>query len=92
MTTILVVHRTEAPAVLGLIALCDEHTALLKRATWCGVDEVVGFSSIMACEACALLVGGAQTAEPAGPRPDPGFRPVWPLAEARTTQLIAAGS
>jgi hypothetical protein len=92
MTTILVVHRTEAPAVLGLIALCDEHTAIVKRATWCGVDEVIGFSSIMACEACALLVGGAHTGEPTGPRPDPRFRPVWPLAEARAIPSIAAGS
>ena len=82
LTTVLVVHETQAPAVLTLVALCDEHRAMLRRATWCGVDELVGFSSAMACEACALIdtPGALRLSPPAGT----GIRAVWPLADGRT--------
>ena len=52
MTTVVVVHATAEPNRPLLVALCDEHTALLHRAA--RIDELVGFSAIVACEACAL--------------------------------------
>jgi hypothetical protein len=58
MTTIVVVHATAAPNRPMLVALCDEHTALLHRAA--RIDELVGFSTIVACEACALTYDTAQ--------------------------------
>jgi hypothetical protein len=54
LSTVVVVHETVAPSVRRLLALCDEHAAILKRARWAGVDEIVGFSTVMECEACAL--------------------------------------
>ena len=53
MTTVVVVHATAAPNTPLLVALCDEHTALLHRAA--RIDELVGFSTSMDCEACALI-------------------------------------
>ena len=53
MTTVVVVHATAAPNQPLLVALCDEHTALLHKAA--RVDELVGFSTMMDCEACALI-------------------------------------
>jgi len=55
ITTVVVVHETDAPYVLRLLALCAEHAAVVKRASWAGVDEVVGFSTVMDCEACGLM-------------------------------------
>jgi hypothetical protein len=54
LSTVVVVHETVAPNVRRLLALCDEHAAILRRARWAGVDEIVGFSTVMECEACAL--------------------------------------
>jgi hypothetical protein len=54
MTTVVVVHETAAPGVQRLLALCADHAAVLKRVPWAGVDELVGFSTVMECEACAL--------------------------------------
>jgi hypothetical protein len=53
MTTVVVVHATTAPNRPLLVALYDEHTALLHRAA--RIDELVGFSTTMDCEACALM-------------------------------------
>ena len=55
LRTVVVVHETDAPDVRRLLALYDEHVALIKRARWAGVDEVVGFTSVMECEACDLM-------------------------------------
>jgi hypothetical protein len=61
LTTVVVVHATAAPDRPILAALCDEHTALLHRAA--RIDELVGFSTVMDCEACALLQGAASDAQ-----------------------------
>jgi hypothetical protein len=53
LTTVVVVHASSAPDWPLLAALCDEHTALLHRAA--RIDELVGFSTRMGCEACALV-------------------------------------
>ena len=53
VTTVVVVHATAAPNRPLLAALCDEHMALLHRAA--RIDELVGFSTRMDCEACALI-------------------------------------
>jgi hypothetical protein len=58
MTTVVVVHPTATPNRPLLVALCDEHTALLYRAA--RIDELVGFSTILDCEACALTSTTAQ--------------------------------
>ncbi len=55
MTTVVVVHETASPSVRRLLALCDEHVTILKRASWGRVDELVGFSTVMDCEACELV-------------------------------------
>ena len=55
LQTIVVVHETTAPDVRRLLALCDDHVAIVKRAPWADVDEVVGFSTVMDCEACKLM-------------------------------------
>jgi hypothetical protein len=52
MTTVVIVHASAAPNRPVLAALCDEHTALLHRAA--RIDELVGFSAIADCDACAL--------------------------------------
>jgi hypothetical protein len=55
MTTVVAVHETRAPADLCLVALCDEHITHLHRARWAHIDELVGFSTVMGCEACPLV-------------------------------------
>jgi hypothetical protein len=55
MTTVVVVHETATPEVLRLVALCEEHVKVLDRASWARLDELVGFSTVMGCEACALI-------------------------------------
>jgi hypothetical protein len=54
LTTVLLVHETRNTSVSVFVALCSEHAGLLKRARWAAVDELVGFSTIAECEACAL--------------------------------------
>ena len=61
MTTVVVVHATAAPNQPLLVALCDEHTALLHRAA--RIDELVGFSTTMDCEACALIAPTVSAAD-----------------------------
>ena len=61
MTTIVVVHATAAPTRPLLVALCDEHMALLYRAA--RIDELVGFSTIVGCEACALTCNTDQESQ-----------------------------
>jgi len=55
LTTVVVVHETASPTIRRLLALCSEHVAILKRASWGGVDELVGFSTVMDCEACEVV-------------------------------------
>ena len=57
LTTVVVVHHADAPAKQATVTLCDEHLASLREATWAGIDELVGFSAVMECEACALIDG-----------------------------------
>ena len=59
LTTVVVVHCADAPAKQATVTLCDEHLVALRRATWAGIDELVGFSAVMGCEACALIDGRA---------------------------------
>ncbi len=54
LTTLFVVHETRQPSTCAVIAVCSEHAALLKRASWAGIDELVGFSTVVDCEACAM--------------------------------------
>jgi hypothetical protein len=79
LTTVVVVHHTDAPARQSTLTLCDDHLVLLRRATWAGIDELVGFSAVMECEACALIDGRAAVG-PGGPtesRPrHPHLRPI----------------
>ena len=58
MTTVVVVHATATPNRPLLVAVCDEHMALLYRAG--RIDELVGFSMIVNCDACALTSTTAQ--------------------------------
>ncbi len=56
LATVLVVRELKpASETCAIVALCSEHTAMLKTARWARVEEVVGFSSLMHCEACALI-------------------------------------
>ena len=73
MTTVVVVHETAAPGVQRLLALCADHAAVLKRVPWAGVDELVGFSTVMECEACTPGAGlplqtNTSESRPARPR------------------------
>ncbi len=55
LSTIVIVHDRAAPEVRELIALCSRHLALLRgRVPWASVDEVVGSSSTLPCQICAL--------------------------------------
>jgi hypothetical protein len=55
LSTVVVVHDDAAPEVRQLLAPCREHLALRAGVGWAGVDEVIGTSRVLACEACALL-------------------------------------
>jgi hypothetical protein len=72
LTSVLVVHHNDTPAKQATFTLCDEHLVVLRRATWAGIDELVGFSAVMECEACALIDGraaeGRTTSTDAEPR------------------------
>lgn len=64
LTTVVIVHETAAPGVRGLVAVCSEHLRILERAPWARVDELVGFSSVMDCEACRLISHNALLEQP----------------------------
>jgi hypothetical protein len=64
LTTVVVVHETATPDIRCLVALCAAHERILERASWARVDELVGFSSIMDCEACALIPETTPTEQP----------------------------
>jgi hypothetical protein len=56
LATVLVVRELKpATDTCAIVALCSEHTRMLKAARWARIEEVVGFSSLMQCEACALI-------------------------------------
>ena len=56
LSTIVVVHAAAAPEARELMALCPDHLVLLQSGVpWAGLDEVVGASSVLPCEACVLL-------------------------------------
>jgi hypothetical protein len=59
LTTVVIVHETTAPELRVLVAVCSEHLRILDRAPWARVDELVGFSSVMDCEACRLIPDNA---------------------------------
>ena len=60
LATVLVVRELKpATETCAIVALCSEHTAMLKKARWARIEEVVGFSSLMHCEACALIAADA---------------------------------
>ena len=66
LTAVVVVREVATATATGcaIVALCAEHTAILKTARWARIEEVVGFSSLMHCEACTLIVDHAHI-EPA---------------------------
>jgi len=56
LATVLVVREVKsASETCAIVALCSEHTAMLETARWARIEEVVGFSRLMHCEACALI-------------------------------------
>jgi hypothetical protein len=56
LSTVVVVHNNAAPEGRQLMALCRDHLALLQAGIRrAGIDEVIGTSHVLACEACALL-------------------------------------
>ena len=60
LPTVLVVRELKpATETCAIVALCPEHTAMLKTGRWARIEEVVGFSSLMHCEACALIADDA---------------------------------
>ena len=71
LTTVVVVHHADAPAKQATVTLCDEHLVSLRGATWAGIDELVGFSAVMECEACASI--GSSPAE--SPADSARYRP-----------------
>jgi hypothetical protein len=56
LTSVVVVREVQTTSACAIVALCAEHTAMLETARWARIEEVVGFSSLMSCEACALIV------------------------------------
>ena len=64
LTTVVVVREVQTTSARAILALCAEHTAMLRTARWVRIEEVVGFSSLMHCEACALIADRADS-EPA---------------------------
>ena len=57
-TLVVVVHETNPPGVRQPMALCPAHLDALRHDSWAELDEVVGPSRQLACEACALLKTG----------------------------------
>ena len=72
LTAVVVVHEAAAPDVRRLVALCTEHMRILEGASWAGVDELVGFSSVMECEACRLIPEALPLEQLLAPRPRAG--------------------
>ena len=66
LTSVVVVREVQATSACAIVALCPEHTGILKTARWALLEEVVGFSSLMRCEACALIVDRTDTEPTAG--------------------------
>jgi hypothetical protein len=66
LTTVVVVREVHATSACAIVALCAEHTGMLETARWARIEEVVGFSSLMHCEACALIVDRAYIEPAAG--------------------------
>jgi hypothetical protein len=64
LTNVVVVREVHTTSACAIVALCAEHTAMLETARWARIEEVVGFSSLMDCEACSLMVARANS-EPA---------------------------
>jgi len=73
--SVFLVHETSTPDCRVLVGVCDDHTNRLKRATWVRIDELIGFSSVLDCEACALMA-------------DAGSRNLFPLPD-RTARLAS---
>ena len=56
VSTVVVLHEEAAPEARQLMALCPDHLALFYAGIrWAVIDEVVGTSGALPCEACALL-------------------------------------
>ncbi len=56
LSTVVVVHDRAAPEARVLLALCPDDLALLRRDVgWVALDEVIGISSLLPCEACVFL-------------------------------------
>ena len=55
LTTVVVVREVHTTSACAILALCAEHTGMLETARWARIEDVVGFSSLMHCEACALI-------------------------------------
>ena len=68
MTSVVVVHHVEAPGIQRIVALCADHEAFLRRQPWAKVDELVGFSTVMECEACTLMCQRASDASATRPQ------------------------
>jgi len=64
VSAIVVLHEEGAPEARQLMALCPEHLALLRAIRWVALDEVVGTSRVLRCEACTLLDPGPPTMPP----------------------------
>lgn len=64
LTNVVVVREVHTTSACAIVALCAEHTGMLKAARWARIEEMVGFSSLMHCEACALIADRADS-EPA---------------------------
>jgi hypothetical protein len=68
LTSVVVVREIQTTSACAIVALCAEHTAMLETARWARIEEVVGFSSLMSCEACSLMVARANSEPAAGSR------------------------
>jgi hypothetical protein len=66
LTSVVLVRETSTASACAVVAPCAEHTATLKTARWARVEEVIGFSSLMDCEACAITIDRANLELAAG--------------------------
>jgi hypothetical protein len=66
LTTVVVVREVHTTSACAIVALCAEHTGMLKAARWARIEEVVGYSSLMHCEGCALIADPADSEPAAG--------------------------
>jgi hypothetical protein len=79
LTSVVVVGEARTAVACAIVVLCAEHAAMLKAARWARIEEVVGFSSLMPCEAC-LLIADPADGEPASGTSSP--------TQARNLRLI----